>query len=49
MLSERKLQIMVMAVRIRMKNGEELEDILESYSSLTEEDKEAIRKKVKHG
>lgn len=49
MLSERKLQIMVMAVRIRVKIGEELEDILGSYAGLTEEDKEAIRKKVKNG
>lgn len=49
MLNELRLQLMVKAVRIRLKNGEELEDILAGYSKLTEEDKEAIRKQVTNG
>ncbi len=49
MLSERKLKIMVMAVQIRMKNGEDLETTLKSYSKLTDEDEEAIRKAVNNG
>lgn len=40
---------MVSAVQIRMNNGEELEDILGSYSKLTDADKNAIREKVKNG
>ncbi len=49
MLNELRLQLMVKAVRIRLKNGEELEDILAGYSKLTEEDKKAIRKQVTNG
>lgn len=49
MLNKIRLQVMVSAVQIRMKNGEELEDILKSYNNLTEEDKDAIREKVKNG
>ena len=42
-MSAIKLKIMVKAVRIRLANGEELEDILASYPALTEEDKQQIR------
>lgn len=38
-----KLKIMISAVKIRMRSGETLEAILESYTALTEEDKESIR------
>lgn len=49
MLSDRKLQIMIKAVQIRMSSGEELEGILDSYAKLTDEDKDAIRKAVSNG
>ena len=38
-----KLRIMCKAVRIRMEEGEPLEEILLSYPRLTEEEKEQIR------
>lgn len=41
-----KLKIMISAVKIRMKAGEALEDILTSYTALAEEDKESIRAAV---
>lgn len=41
-----KLKIMVSAVKIRMKSGESLEEILQSYTALTDEDKESIRAAV---
>lgn len=41
-----KLKIMVSAVKIRMRSGESLEDILESYVALTDEDKDSIRAAV---
>lgn len=41
-----KLKIMVSAVKIRMKAGESLEGILQSYTALTDEDKENIRAAV---
>lgn len=41
-----KLKIMVSAVKIRMKSGESLEEILASYTALTKEDKESIRAAV---
>ena len=45
MLGNVQLMIMYRAIKIRMKNGEELEDIFDSYKKLTDEDKEALRKK----
>ena len=41
-----KLKIMISAVKIRMKAGEALEDIMTSYTALTDEDKESIRAAV---
>lgn len=41
-----KLKIMVSAVKIRMKAGESLEEILQSYTALSDEDKESIRSVV---
>ena len=38
-----KMKIMVNAVKIRMRNGELLDDILESYTALTEEERRNIR------
>ena len=38
-----KLKIMVRAFRIRLKNGEEFDDIAADYPALTVDDLEAIR------
>lgn len=42
-LSTLKIKIMVRAFRIRLKNGEEFEDIAADYPALTVDDLEAIR------
>ena len=41
-----RLKIMVRAVQIRLRAGEELADILMSYPKLSEEDKAVIQKEV---
>lgn len=41
-----KMKIMVNAVKIRMRNGELLDDILESYTALTEEERRKIRETI---
>lgn len=45
MLGNVQLNIMYRAVKIRVQNGEGLETVLGSYKKLTDEDKEAIRKR----
>lgn len=42
-LNTLKLKIMVRAFRIRLKNGEEFDDIAADYPTLTVDDLEAIR------
>lgn len=42
-LNALKLKIMVRAFKIRLKNGEEFEDIASDYPALTVDDLEAIR------
>ena len=42
-LSALKLKIMVLAFKIRIKNGEAFEDIAADYHALTTDDLEAIR------
>lgn len=42
-LSTLKLKIMVRAFRIRIKNGENIEDIAADYPALTTDDLEAIK------
>ena len=42
-LSGIKLKIMVRAFRIRIKNGEKIEDIAADYPALTVDDVEAIK------
>lgn len=42
-LSTLKLKIMVRAFKIRLKNGEEFEDIAADYPALTVDDLEEIR------
>lgn len=46
MLSKTKLKIMVKAVEIRIKNGEEIDDILDSYPKLTDDDKAYIKAEI---
>ena len=41
-----QLKIVLRAVKIRMAAGEELEDILASYTKLTEEDIKFIRENI---
>lgn len=45
-MSNSALRIFVRVVERRMKTGEDLKDILASYPSLTEEDKDQIREAV---
>lgn len=45
-LSGIKLKIMVRAFRIRIKNGESIEDIAEDYPALTTDDLEAIKEEL---
>ena len=45
-MSKSALRIFVRVVERRMKLGEDLEDILDSYPALSEEDKEQIREAV---
>ena len=42
-LSTLKLKIMVRAFRIRIKNGEDFEDVAADYPALTVDDLEAIK------
>lgn len=42
-MSAIQFKIMVMAVRIRYKRGEKLDDILASYPNLTGEEKQKIK------
>lgn len=46
MLSQAKLNIFVRVIKRRMGNGENLENILASYTALTDEEKEQIREAV---
>lgn len=46
-LNNLKLRIMVRAFRIRIGNGEPLEDIAADYPALTTDDLEAIREALK--
>jgi len=46
MLSQAKLNIFVRVIKRKMENGENLENILASYTALTEEEKEQIREAV---
>ena len=39
-------KIIVRGVKIKVQRGEDLEEILESYENLTEEEKQQIRDKV---
>lgn len=45
-MSKAVKNIMIRAIKARMKQGETLEDILASYPKLTEEEKEELREAV---
>ena len=45
-MTKSALRLFVRVVERRMKLGEDLEDILDSYPNLTEEDKEQIREAI---
>lgn len=42
------LNIFIRTVKRRIENGETLEEVLESYSKLTDEEKEAIRQGIEN-
>lgn len=46
MMSDLKLKILTKAVKIRLDKGEELTEILKSYSALTDADKKKIKKEI---
>lgn len=45
-LNNLKMKIMVRAFRIRIENGENIEDIAEDYPALTTDDLEAIKEEL---
>ncbi len=44
----KNMRIMIMAVKIRMSRGEDLEAILSRYMNLSEKEKEEIREAVRN-
>lgn len=48
-MTKSALRLFVRVVERRMKLGEDLEDILDSYPNLTEDDKEQIREAILNG
>lgn len=48
-MSTSMLRIYLRVIERRMKLGEDLEDILDSYPNLSEEDKEQIREAISNG
>lgn len=48
-MTKSALRLFIRVVERRMKLGEDLEDILDSYPNLTEEDKEQIREAILNG
>lgn len=48
-MSASMLRIYLRVIERRMKLGENLEDILDSYPNLSEEDKEQIREAISNG
>jgi len=49
MLSKIAMNVMTRAVRYRLEDGEELEEILDSYPKLSETEKDVIRKRIETG
>lgn len=47
MLSNLKLKMFSKAIKIKMERGEDLEDILNQYTKLTDEEKEQLREAIK--
>ena len=48
-MTKSALRLFLRVVERRMKLGEDLEDILDSYPNLTEDDKEQIREAILNG
>ena len=48
-MSASMLRIYIRVIERRIKLGEDLEEILDSYSNLSEEDKEQIREAIANG
>jgi len=48
-MSASMLRIYIRVIERRMKLGEDLEEILDNYSNLSEEDKEQIREAIVNG
>lgn len=48
-MSASMLRIYLRVIERRMKLGEDLEDVLDSYPNLSEEDKEQIREAISNG
>lgn len=44
MNENRKLSVMVYGIKVKLKRGEDLESILESYTKLNDEEKEYLRR-----
>lgn len=47
MLSNLKVKMFLKAIKIKMERGEDLEDILNQYTKLTDEEKEQLREVIK--
>lgn len=49
MTMESKMNVIIYGIRIKLKKGEVLEDILSGYIKLTDEEKDYIRKNLTGG
>ncbi len=47
MTLEQKMKVIIYGIKIKMKRGDSLDNILASYTKLTEEEKDYIRKVLK--
>ena len=47
MLSNLKVKMFLKAIKIKMERGEDLEDILNQYTKLTDEEKVQLREAIK--
>ena len=47
MTLEQKMNVIMYGIKVKMKRGDSLDDILTSYTKLTKEEKDYIRKELK--
>ncbi len=47
MTLEQKMNVIMYGIKVKMKRGDSLDDILTSYTKLTKEEKDYIRKALK--